>query len=313
MRLTGTGLNFTGVSQVSGTHSIYLSATATGLVNLTNISVNDTNPSIYSSSIFDGSPSGNHSLWNIWSTGIQTPTGPTSANGQTTYTYSDAGHSMVFRNGGMIQSFVPPNYYFLPTAGATPTSYVNGAVLYYQSKCWSAGAQQTESVGWLDQYPTLSTESFSFNHFGGCGFPIVIDMTAAASVESPQITSTGPVTAQHFSGLTTSAPTATAGTGAGTSPTIAPDTQNTDLSGYISVTPGSSPAASTVVATLTFGTAYSTHAKCGLQAANQAARLLTGAADVYVPLPSTSAFTINSGTTPLVASTLYTWEYTCTQ
>ncbi len=121
VRLTGTGLNFTGVSQVSGTHSIYLSTTATGLVNITNISVNDTNPSVYSSSIFDASPSGNHSLWNIWSTGIQTPTGPTSANGQTTYTYSDAGHSMVFRNGGMIQSFVPPNYYFLPTAGATPT------------------------------------------------------------------------------------------------------------------------------------------------------------------------------------------------
>ena len=130
--------------------------------------------------------SGNHSIWNIWSTGIQTPTGPTSANGQTTYTYSDAGHSMVFRNGGMIQSFVPPNYYFLPTAGATPTQYVNGAVLYYQSKCWSSGAQQTESVGWLDQYPTLSTESFSFNHFGGCGFPIVIDMTAAASVLEPR-------------------------------------------------------------------------------------------------------------------------------
>ncbi len=44
VRLTGTGLNFSGVSQVSGTDSIYLSTTATGLVNLTNISVNDTNP-----------------------------------------------------------------------------------------------------------------------------------------------------------------------------------------------------------------------------------------------------------------------------
>ncbi len=43
VRLTGTGLNFSGVSQVSGTNSIYLSTTATGLVNLTNISVNDTN------------------------------------------------------------------------------------------------------------------------------------------------------------------------------------------------------------------------------------------------------------------------------
>jgi hypothetical protein len=317
VRLTGTGLNFTGVSQVSGTQSIYLSATATGLVNITNVSVNDTNPSVYSSSIFDGSPSGNHSIWNIWSTGIQTPTGPTSANGQTTYTYSDAGHSMVFRNGGMIQSFVPPNYYFLPTAGATPTSYVNGAVLYYQSKCWSGGAQQTESVGWLDQYPTLSTESFSFNHFGGCGFPIVIDMTAAASVLEPPTTSTGTSSAQHFSGYASgpyaSVPTFAAGTGAGTSPIVAPNGNNNDLSGYISVTTGSSPAASATVVTGTFGTAYATLAKCSLWPANAAASALSGAAQAYVPVGSNTAFTINSGATALAASTLYTWGYTCTQ
>ncbi|HET6215864.1 MAG TPA: hypothetical protein VFE27_02525, partial [Acidobacteriaceae bacterium] len=314
VRLTGTELNFNAVSQVSGTQSIYLSAGATGLVNITNISVNDTNLTTYSSSIFDGSAGGNHALWNIWSTGIQTPTGPTSANGDTTFTYSDSGHSMVFRNGGMIQSFVPPNYYFLPTAGATPTSYVNGAVLYYQSKCWGSGAQQTESVGWLDQYPTLSTESFSFNHFGGCGFPIVIDMTAAASVESPPITSNGSVSAVHLSGeQSVSAPTAAAGTGAGTSPTISLNAQSSDVSGYISITPGASPAASSTVATLTFGTAYSTLAKCNLWAANAAAKQLSGAADVFIPVPSTTAFTINSDTTPLVASTLYTWGYTCTQ
>jgi len=49
LRLTGTGLNFSAVSQVSGTDSIYIAATATGLVNLTNVSVNDTNPTTYSS------------------------------------------------------------------------------------------------------------------------------------------------------------------------------------------------------------------------------------------------------------------------
>jgi len=313
LRLTGTDLNFTAVSQVSGTQSIYLAAGATGLVNITNVSVNDTNPTTYSSSIYDGSPSGNHAIWNIWSTGIQTPTGPTSANGQTTYTYSDIGHSMVFRNGGMIQSFVPPNYYFLPTAGATPTQYVNGAVLYYQSKCWASGAQQTESVGWLDQYPTLTTESFSFNHYGGCGFPIVIDLTAAASVLSPQISSSGPVAAQHFSGLTTSAPTAAGGAGAGTSPTLSLNANSNDVSGYLSVTTGSSPSAGATVATLTFGTAYATLAKCVLAPANAAAAALTGAANVYVPVGSNTAFSISSGTTALAASTLYTWGYTCTQ
>jgi hypothetical protein len=317
LRLTGTGLNFSAVSQVSGTDSIYLAATATGLVNLTNVSVNDTNPTTYSSSIYDASTTGSHAIWNIWSTGLVTPTGPTAANGQTTFTYSDVGHSMVFRNGGMIQSFVPPNYYFLPTAGATPTQYVNGAVLYYQSKCWSGGSQQTESVGWLDQYPTLSTESFSFNHFGGCGFPITIDMTAATSVLSPLINSTGTVSAQHFSGYATgtyaSVPTFAAGTGAGTGPTLAANSNSNDLSGYLTVTTGSSPAASATIATGTFGTAYATLAKCSLWPANAAASALSGAAQVYVPVGSNTAFTITSGPTALAASTLYIWGYTCTQ
>jgi hypothetical protein len=192
VRLTGTGLNFNASSQVSGTDAIYLANTATGFVNLTNVSVNDTNATTFSSEIFDASTTGQHAMWNISITGLTT-TGylaPTAANGQTTYTYTDSGHSMVFRNGGMIQSFVPPNYYFLPTAGATPTSYVNGAVLYYQSKCWASGAQQTESIGWLDLYPTLTTESFALNHTGGCGFPIVVDLTAAATLSAPLVTAT---------------------------------------------------------------------------------------------------------------------------
>ncbi len=317
--LTGTGLQISGASQNSGINAIYLAATATGFVNLTNVGISDTNATTFSSQVFDASTTGSHSIWNIAITYVTASgyLGPTSANGATTYTYTDPGHSMVFRNGGMIQSFVPPNYYFLPTAGATPSSYVNGAVLYYQSKCWASGAQQTESVGWLDQYPTLSTESFSFNQFGGCGFPITIDMTAASSIEEPQTNVGGTMSAKHVGGFSSgshaSVPAATAGSGAGTGPTISLDAQNNDVSGYISVTPGTSPAASAAVVTMTFGTAYATHAKCGLQAANQAARLLTGAADVFVPLPSTTAFVIDSGTTPLVASTLYTWEYTCTQ
>jgi hypothetical protein len=40
---------------------------------------------------------------------------------------------------------------------------------------------------------------------------------------------------------------------------------------------------------------------------------LTSGTGVFVPLPSTTAFAINSGTTALVAGTLYTWEYICTQ
>jgi hypothetical protein len=317
VRLTGTGLNFTAVSQVSGINAIYLSTTATGFVNLTNIGINDTNPTTFSSEVYDASTTGQHSMWNISTTDLVTGLAPTAANPNTTYTYTDSGHSMVFRNGGMIQSFVPPNYYFLPTAGATPTQYVNGAVLYYQSKCWASGAQQTESVGWLDQYPTLSTESFSFNQFGGCGFPITIDMTQASSVLSPLINSTATVSGKHFSGYASGAyasvPTFAAGSGAGTSPTLATNANSNDVSGYLTVTTGTSPAASATIATGTFGTAYSTLAKCVLWPANAAASALTGAGNAYIPVGSNTAFTIVSGATALAASTLYIWGYTCTQ
>jgi hypothetical protein len=314
VRLTGTGLNFNAVSQVSGIDAIYLASSATGFVNITNVNINDTNPTTFSSEVYDASTAGQHSLWNI-STTYVTASGylaPTAANGGTTYTYTDPGHSMVFRNGGMIQSFVPPNYYFLPTAGATPTTYVNGAVLYYQSKCWSAGAQQTESIGWLDQYPTLSTESFAINKTGGCGFPLTVDLTAAASLTTNIINGTV-ISGTHLGGLPASAPAAAAGAGAGSSPTISLNANDNDVSGYISVTPGASPAAGSVVVTVTFGTAYATLAKCGLWPANAAAAGLSGAAQVYVPVGSTTAFAITAGATALSASTLYTWGYTCTQ
>lgn len=320
-RLTGANLVFNGANQASaglGGNAVYLSSSETGFVQLSGVSLNDTNSSTYSSSVYDASTSGYHMIWNIWSQGLASITGPTSANSATTYTYADTGHSFVFRNGGMIQSFVPPNYYFLPTAGATPTQYVNGAVLYYQSKCWASGAQQTESVGWLDQYPTLSTESFSFNHFGGCGFPIVIDMTAASSVSSPTINDTGTVIAQHFGGYPVggtypAAPTFVAGSGAGAGPTLSPNGQNTDVSGYLSVTSGTSPAASAVIATGTFGVAYATLAKCSLWPANAAASALSGSSAAFVPVGSNTAFAITSGSTALAASTLYTFGYQCTQ
>ncbi len=63
---------------MSGTQSIYLSTTASGFVNINGVSVKDTNASVYSSSIYDGSSAGNHGIFGIWSQGVVTPTGPTS-------------------------------------------------------------------------------------------------------------------------------------------------------------------------------------------------------------------------------------------
>jgi hypothetical protein len=218
----------------------------------------------------------------------------------------------VFRNGGTIFSYAPPNVYLTPTAGATPTSYQPSPQFYVQSKCWAGGAQVTESVAWVDIYPTLSTESWALTQLGGCGFPLTMDVTAALSFTANIINGTM-ISGKHFSGLTTSAPSAAAGSGAGTSPTLSLNANSNDLSGYLSVTTGSSPAAGATVATLTFGTPYATLAKCLLSPANAAAAGLSGAGNVYIPVGSATAFTIASNSTALAAATLYTWGYTCTQ
>ena len=245
-----------------------------------------------------------------------TPIGPTSNNSGTTFTYSDPTHSYVLRNGGQILSFAPPNQYLLPTAGTTPSSQVNGAVEYYQSKCrvTPSGAEQTESIGWLDLYPTLTTESLAINQTGGCGFPLTFDVTNASSMLANIINATI-ISGKHFSGMSTSVPTVAAGTGAGTSPTLSLNANSNDLSGYLSVATGTSPAAGATVATLTFGTPYSTLAKCLLSPANgRDGSIEWGRGWLMFPWDRITAFTVVVGhAPPLAAATLYTWGYTCTQ
>ena len=125
------------------------------------------------------------------------------------------------------------------------------------------------------------------------------------------------MSAQHFSGYArgtyASVPVFAAGSGAGTGPTLAANANSNDLSGYLTVTTGTSPAASATIATGTFGTAYATLAKCVLWPANAAASALTGAGQAYIPVGSNTAFAITAGATALAATTLYTWGYTCTQ
>ncbi|MGC2399475.1 MAG: glycosyl hydrolase family 28-related protein [Acidobacteriaceae bacterium] len=315
-RLTGTNFTSTSPNQVgSGFQALY--NTSTGFINLNGMSFVDTATGTYSSQIYDNTNSGGpHQFVNILNSGTVTPTGPTAASASTTvFEYADPVHAEVHRNGGTIFSYAPPNVYLVSTNGATSTSYVPSPQFYFQSKCWASGAQQTESVAWVDLYPTLSTESVALTKLGGCGFPITMDFTAANSMLVPLINDTGTVSAVHFSGYANgtyaSVPTLSAGPGAGTSPTISLNANSNDLSGYLSVTTGASPAASATIATGTFGTAYATLAKCSLWPANAAAELL-GTAGPYIPVGSATAFSLTS-TTALAASTLYTWGYTCTQ
>ena len=112
----------------------------------------------------------------------------------------------------------------------------------------------------------------------------------------------------------TSTPTIAAGTGAGTSPAIS--ISGTDLSGYITLTTGTSPVDSAVVATVTFNTPYSSAPKyVAISPANAKA---LSAAYIYSPVPgdtngsTTTTFTIVTYAT-LTASSTYKFRYSVSQ
>ncbi len=312
-RLTGTNFTSTSPNQVgSGVQAVFNSST--GFINLNGMSFVDTNTSTYASQVYDNTATGGpHQFINLLDSGVVTPTGPTAASGSSTvFIYADPQHAQVFRNGGTIFSYAPPNVYLVPTAGATASHYQPSPQFYIQSKCWTT-SEQVESMAWVTTYPSLSSESWALTRLGGCGFPLTVDVTAAAAFTANIINAAGTVSGQHLSGLASSAPVFAGGTGAGTSPVLAGNANNSDVSGYLSVTAGSGPAAGGTIATGTFGTAYATLAKCSLWPANAAASALSGTAKAFVPVGSNTAFSITAGSTALSAGTLYTWGYTCTQ
>jgi hypothetical protein len=103
-------------------------------------------------------------------------------------------------------------------------------------------------------------------------------------------------------------PAIAAGTGAGTAPTVSVAGSNT--AGQVSVTPGTTPAASASVVTITFANAYSYASgpyPC-LTPANAAAAALSSNAQVYVTATATT-FVINVGSTALSSGTQYIWNY----
>lgn len=105
-------------------------------------------------------------------------------------------------------------------------------------------------------------------------------------------------------------PTIAAGAGAGTSPTAT--IAGSDQAGLIAVTTGTTPTASAVVATATFGQAWSAAARTVLLIpANAATAALSGTGAVYVDSAgvTTTQFTLSVGSSALAASTAYKWWY----
>jgi hypothetical protein len=121
------------------------------------------------------------------------------------------------------------------------------------------------------------------------------------------LTVAGTATARHAAG-SGAAPTAVAGPGAGTGGTIT--VTGTDRAGVITITTGTTPLLNAVIATMTFSLAYATAPNVVLQQASASASNLSGIPYVTT---TTSTFVTNSATTPLTASTVYTYYYVIVQ
>jgi hypothetical protein len=128
---------------------------------------------------------------------------------------------------------------------------------------------------------------------------------------------TSDVTMNHLIGGSAT-PSVAAGTGAGTGPTIS--ITGTDLSGFVTVTIGTSPAGSNaIIATVTFATAYGSAPIVQVGAGNNASEDLNNPDHFRCVVAgqtngtTASSFRILSGTSALVAGTTYIFTYRVTQ
>jgi hypothetical protein len=84
----------------------------------------------------------------------------------------------------------------------------------------------------------------------------------------------------------------------------------TTLSGVLTVTTGTAPAASSTLATMGWTLPSSTPPQgCTLMPRNANAAAVSGT--IYTGVPTTGGWTVNVGGTALAASTAYSWSYQC--
>jgi hypothetical protein len=99
------------------------------------------------------------------------------------------------------------------------------------------------------------------------------------------------------------------GSGAGSGATAAFGAISPTSIGQISVTTGSSPAANSTVVTVRLNQSLQQKGFALISPANGNAAALSGNQQIYLSGTSASGFTIESGSTPLAASTIYVWNY----
>lgn len=187
------------------------------------------------------------------------------------------------------------------TATSTVTHF-NSSSEYLDGSVWTGSAACTPAVSqqWVMNSPTSWALTYGgVGHTSCAGLAPVITENLTTFADGVQLVH---LLSANETGKTT---TITAGTGAGTSPTVSL-TNGTDLKGTINVTTGTSPSAASVVATISFGTAYQNGPVCQVTPASASAM-----GTIYSPPAGTGSFTLNTGAAALAASTSYTYSYSC--
>jgi uncharacterized membrane protein len=170
-------------------------------------------------------------------------------------------------------------------------------------------------AGTAGQAMTASSTNYVFLNDAGTlvvnttGFPV--NCVRLATVVAGATTITSVTDAQVVLALGgAGTPTIAAGTGAGTTPTVA--VTGSDRAGLISVTTGTSPAASAIVATVTFSVAFGAAPRAVILCpAGPNSAALSGVAAVYLDSASTTTahFVLKVGSTNLAAATAYLWYF----
>jgi hypothetical protein len=175
------------------------------------------------------------------------------------------------------------------------SSYFNGSVWTGSAACTPGLSQQ-----WVMNSPTSWALTYGgVGHTSCSGITPVITENLTTFSDGVQVVH---LLSADETGKTT---TIAAGAGAGTAATVTL-TSATDLKGTINVTTGTSPSAASVVATVSFGTAYQSGPVCQVTPASASAM-----GTIYSPPAGTGSFTLNSGATALAASTSYIYSYSC--
>jgi len=130
-------------------------------------------------------------------------------------------------------------------------------------------------------------------------------VTGSGSIVLATAPTLGVTTVTHLVG-NSATPTAAAGTGAGTSPTLT--VAGTDSGFKLTVVTGTSPTANGVVATITFSSVFAAAPVPSVAEGNAITASITSAACPFITT-TTSTLVLTANATALTASTTYVWYF----